>query len=341
MKNRTIFPILIAFLAVFMLPQTSPAPIVWNPDTGWQTEGKVPILDTPQDQIEAGKKCEEKKDWENALNNYRVTIRLWPQSPYSPQARFGEARMLEQLGLFDKAFVSYQKLIEKNPNDERFGEILKHQYEIANRFLAGERVKVWRIKTVPSMDKAVELYEQVIKNGPYSEVAPMAQLKIGEAKDKGKLYEEAVLAYQKVIDNYSKSPFVAEAYYHIGNSYYKQSSRADYDQSAAQRAALAYQDFLSRYPKHEKIKEVEATITRLQTEQAAGLWKVAQYYDRTLGDPTAALIYYNDLIGKFPTSSYAQKAKPRLEQIKRQLAGTPAAKPKETKKTEPKDEKKK
>ena len=310
--------LLLLFFALFSLPQTSPAPIVWHPDTGWQTEGKVPILDSPQAQIQQAKGYEAKKDWENALNSYRVTSRLWPNSPYVPQALFGTARAQEELGDFYKAFLTYEKLIEKYPNDERFNEVLRRQYEIGNRFLKGERLKIWRIKTFPSMDKTCEIYETIIKNGPYSEVAPMCRMKIGEARDKQKLHEEAVLSYQKVIDDYPDSPLAPEAYFHIGKSYYLQSDRAEYDQSAANRAALAFTDFLSRYPKHENAKEAEDTLKKIQAEQARGLWQLAQYYDRKQHNPAAALVYYNDLIAKFPNSTYASQAKPRLEEIKKQ-----------------------
>lgn len=327
MKSKAL--IVLFLMGSLGLPQICPAPIVWHPDTGWQTEGKVPIKDNPKDQIEQGKQYEAKKDWENALNSYRVTLRLWGQSPYAAEARYREAQMLEKLGDFSKAFDSYQRILDRNPNDERFNEILRRQYEIANLFLKGERLKIWRIKTFPSMDRTVEMFEKIIKNGPYSEVAPMCHLKIGEARDKQKLYQEAVNAYQKIIDEYPSSPLTAEAYYRIARSWHMASDRADYDQSAANRAALAFEDFLSRYPKHEMAPQAEKLLAQIADEQARGLWQIAQFYDLKTRDPNAALVYYNDLIARFPKSEYAEKAKPRLETIKKQQEDR--SKPKEEK----------
>ena len=56
-----------------------------------------------------------------------------------------------------RAFKEFQNCLEKYPDTERFNETLKYQYDIACLFLAGERQKVWKIPTLPSMDKAVEI----------------------------------------------------------------------------------------------------------------------------------------------------------------------------------------
>ena len=94
----------------------------------------------------------------------------------------------------------------------QFEDVLRQQYEIAGRFLAGEWFRAWDIIPIPfftSMDKTAGLYEKVVKNGPYSDIAPQAQLKIGEARVKEANYPEAVKAYERAADRYNDRPIVA------------------------------------------------------------------------------------------------------------------------------------
>jgi len=42
------------------------------------------------------------------------------------------------------------------------------------------------------MERTADMYEKIVKNGPYSEVAPQAQLKVGAAREKQHNYPLAV-----------------------------------------------------------------------------------------------------------------------------------------------------
>src|SRR4030095_13436298 len=106
------------------------------------------------------------------------------------------------------------KLIVEYPKLTNYDEVVQRQFVIANRFLAGEWFKLWDfIPFFPSMDKTIKLYEQVIKNGPYSDVAPAAQLNIAASYEKGKVvgvtvpkYPEAAKAYERAADRYADRP---------------------------------------------------------------------------------------------------------------------------------------
>src|SRR5213082_2450033 len=59
------------------------------------------------------------------------------------------------------------------------------------------------------MDKTAAMYEKLIKNGPYSDVAPRAQMNIGSAREKQVSFfnrvdpfREAVKAYETAADRY-------------------------------------------------------------------------------------------------------------------------------------------
>jgi outer membrane assembly lipoprotein YfiO len=178
------------------------------------------------------------------------------------------------------------------------------------------------------MEKTAALFEKVIKNGPYSEYAPRAQIRIGEAQEKRSDYPLAVKAYEKAADRYHDQPAVAaEALFRAGMAYGQQARKADYDQGIAGQAIATLTDFVTLYPTDERGRQAQKTIASLKGEQARGSNRIAQMYEqnRRWG---AALIYYNDVVSKDPESELATAARERIDLIKQHIAQGPAPKPK-------------
>ncbi len=247
----------------------------------------------------------------------------WPFSdPYAQEAQYLLARCYEQRGQNEKAFKAYQKLIVEYPKLTNYNEIVERQFMIANRFLAGEWFKIWDIiPFFPSMDKTIKLYEQIIKNGPYSDVAPPAQLNIASAYEKGKVlgvtvpkYPEAAKAYERAADRYADQKWGTEALYKAGVTYTKQAKRAEYDQSIAAQAITTFTDFKTLHPEDPRVGETDKIIESLKTEQARGSFDIARYYEKK-HRWQGAKIYYNDVLQKDPQSKFAELARLRIDAI--------------------------
>lgn len=301
---------------LFLSTLRSPAPLIYRPGQGWELEGHDTVEETSKQQLEKGEHYEKAGKLEEAAQAYRALVKTWPLSPNAPEGQFRYAATLYKLYEFQPSFKEFQKCTEKYPDTEHFDEILKYQYDIACLFLAGERQKLWKIPTLPSMDKAVEMFEQVIKNGPYSKIAPMAQLKIGFAREKQHQWDNAVKAYQELIRRYPKSDLADDAQFQIGYAYMLASREADYDQTATNRAVTGFQDYITKYPNSEKIEQARENINRLKQEQSRGVLAVAEFYDRQK-NYDAALVYYNRVIQQYPKSEMAKRASIRADQIKK------------------------
>jgi outer membrane protein assembly factor BamD len=211
------------------------------------------------------------------------------------------------------------------PNYE---EVVRRQYEIANRFLAGEWIKVWGvIPFFPSMDKTAEMYTKLIRNGLYSDVAPQAQMNIGAARERQKDYPQAVKAYELAADRYNdQAPIASEALYKAGLAYMKQAQKAEYDQGAAFDAIDTFNRFIALYPNDKHVKEAQKHIEEMKTEQARGAFEIAHYYEKKRRW-LAAQIYYNAAADRDPASKYAEEARRRIDAIKRHTAPQPGGKP--------------
>lgn len=317
------------FLLAFAL--RSPAPLTYQPGEGWVYE--TPGSDTgkwqrtrAKDQLEVAQAAYDKKDYDLALKAALRVEKIWPLSDYTPPAQYLVGRCYEAKHKDEKAFKAYQRIIENNPKISNYDEILQRQYEIANRFLAGQRFKLWSyIPFFPSMEKTAGMYEKIINNGPYSDVAAQAQLKLGEAREKESEPTMAVKAYETAADRYNDRPKIAaDALFKVGETYQHQTKSAEYDQSVAQQAISAYTDFCTLYPNDPRVPEAQKRIAALKIEAAKGSYNIAQFYERN-HQWNGALVYYNEILVQAPNSPLAQTARQRIDELKRKLASEAAA----------------
>ena len=316
--------VLLIFSAFFSLAVNTPAPLVYRAGEGWtyESSGSGSWTRTrAMDQLEVAQQAFEKKDFKLAAKAGRRVVRMWPFSDYAPEAQYLAGRAYEERGQDEKAFKSYQQLIEKYPKSANYDEVVKRQYGIANRYLAGQWFKLWGcIPFFPSMDKTVQMYEKLIKNGPYSEVAPQAQMNIGTAREKQSDFPAAVKAYESAADKYhDRKAVAADALYRAGLAYLKQAKTAEYDQSIAGQAISTFTDFMTLYPQDARVPEAQKHIVSLRTEQARGSLIVARYYEKKR-QWDGALVYYNEVLIRDPQSKYAEEAKQRIDQIKQRTA---------------------
>src|SRR5438105_9464516 len=207
MKSR---PLRLGLILICLLAfaQRSPAPLIYTPGEGWRYEpvgGGGWQKTRAKDQLEVAQTAFDKNNFSLALKASRRVLHVWPFSDYAPQAQYLLGRCYEAQHEDERAFKAYQNLLGHYPKAENADEVLKRQFAIANRFLAGQWFRIWGyIPFFPSMDKTIKLYEQVLKNGAYSEFAPQAQMNIALAHEKKMIkdYPAAAQAYEKAADRY-------------------------------------------------------------------------------------------------------------------------------------------
>ncbi|MBP8258676.1 MAG: outer membrane protein assembly factor BamD [Verrucomicrobia bacterium] len=315
---------------LFALVCSCPAPLIYRPGEGWIYEsvgGEQWARTRAKDQLDVAEKAFTKPDYRLALRAARRVVSRWPFSDYAPRAQYLAGRSYEAQKRDEKAFKAYQQLVEKYPKEVDYQEVLRRQFEIANRFLGGQRFRIFygHIPFFPSMEKTVQLYESILKMGPFSEVGPQAQMNIGQARLKQKKYPKAVEAFEQAADRYhDQRKVAADALYQAGLAHTQQAKAAEYDQSAASRAIASFTDFKALYPEDPRTGETDQRVQSLKLEQARGSLEIARFYERRKRW-SGALIYYSDVVQKAPDSSYAAEARQRLEELKAHTKGQVAA----------------
>lgn len=330
MNRRSVILWLLIALGVAAFPCRSPAPLVYRPGEGWTYEpyGGEAKWRRPRakEQLEVAQAAFDKKDYGLALRAARRVMLVWKLSDYMPQAEYLVGRCYEATGRPERAFKEYQRLLEQHPKFAGYEEIVHRQYGIANLYLAGKWFRLWTyIPLPPSMGRTATMYEKIVKNGPYSDVAPEAQLKLGAARERQKDFPAAAKAFELASERYHDRPKIAaEALFREGQAYNRQALRADYDQSTAGKAIECFADFTTLYPGDARVGQATNTIAALKKEQALGCLKVAQFYENAkFYAKTArwkgARTYYNEVVLLDPSSEYADLARKRIDALNKLL----------------------
>ncbi len=319
--NRRLICLILLVTLVALVPFRSPAPLMFVPGEGWYYESSGETSKwqrtRAKEQLEVAEESFTSRNYAVTLHAAHRVVRVWPLSDYAPRAQYLIGRCLEAKGRDEAAFNAYQTIIEKYPRSAEYEDVLWRQYEIGNRFLAGEWFRLWGyIPLYTSMDETAKMFNKIVNNGPYSDVAPHAQLRMGAAHEKGKSYADAVKAYETAADRYHDQPVIAaDALYREGFSWQKQAATAEYDQSTAGQSIAAYTDFMTLFPEDKRVPEVQKSISGLKAEQVHGNFIIAQFYENSK-KWAGAVVYYNEVLQLDPNSSYAAQARQRIEVLK-------------------------
>ena len=322
--NRRFGWLTLLIAVVALAPSRCPAPLSYVPGEGWYYESYGERAnwqrDRAKDQLEVAQQAFNDKNYKIAVLAAHRVLRVWPLSDYAPGAEYLIAQCLELRHRDEAAFNAYQTIMQKYPRSENYEDIAWKQYAIANRFLAGEWFRLWNIIPLySSMDETAKLFDKIVNNGPYSDVAPHAQLRIGAAYEKGKEYDPAAKAYETAADRYNNLPLIAaDALYREGVSYQKEAAKAEYDQSTAGKAIAVYTDFITFYPDDKRVAQAQQAIASLKLEQVRGNYMIAKYYEKT-HRPAGAVVYYNEVLQLDPNSPYASLARTRIAILKPRL----------------------
>src|SRR5205807_3612333 len=171
-------------------------------------------------------------------------------------------------------------------------------------------------------ERTATMYAKIVRNGPYSDVGPQAQLKIGATREKQRDFHSAVKAYELAADRYHDRPQVAaDALFRAGLAHRKQAQTAEYDQSAAAQAIATFTDFMTIYPTDPRVPEAQQIIGSLRKEQARGNFQTAKFYEK-YKKWKGARTYYNEVVGLLldePKSPYAVESLKKIQALDKRI----------------------
>ena len=297
----------------------SEAAVVYRSDEGWTVEGEDnQIAGSAAEQMRKAEQLEAKGDDSGAFRAYKALVKRYGLSFLAPKAQRKLGILLEKHGDYDKAYDAYATYLAKYPVGDDFDSVVESSFNIAKLFLEGQKRKLFGVPVAPSMSRAEEMFEGIVKNAPYSKWAPLAQFNVGQACEKQSKYPEAIAAYQKVVTKYAGDAIADDALYQIGYVRLREAKEGSYDRASAQKARDSFEDFINRYPESEKVPQARENIKLLEGGASKGTLDIAKFYEKTKRYK-AAVIYYNDVIKTQPGTAESEYAKTRIEALRAQV----------------------
>lgn len=305
--------LMVILIATFIHSRCSQSLWIWTPEIGKWINPKRALKDTPDEQFRYAFALWQEKDIKRALLEFEKIPRYFPKSRYAPEAQYYIGRCFEEQGQYYKAFLAYQKLIDKYPYNARLDEIVERQYKIGNLFFVKSKDNnIWQRFSLKSAEaKAIEIFQKVVENSPYGEYAVYAQFKIALCWKRLGNYQEAEQAFKKVITNYPTSELVDDAIVHLALLTAKYKKKSAYSQEATEEAIKRLEELTKN---KEQTPEVEKVLKELKEKKAESLYRIAEFYQKQRLYKSAR-IYYNEIIKKYPETSWAVKSAVEIKKL--------------------------
>ncbi|MFH0838952.1 MAG: outer membrane protein assembly factor BamD [Candidatus Omnitrophota bacterium] len=303
-------------MVAYILAVPSGAYWIWTPESGKWVNPKYAVKDTPEEQFNYATAFYIAKDYKRSLAEFEKLVRHYPLSRFAPEAQFYVGLSHENLNNFYQAFNAYKLLLEKYPKFEKIKEAVEREFTIGEMFLAGKKRKLMGIELLPAVDKAIEVFQDVVKNSPYGEYGDRALFRLGECYKKIGSYQEAKESFQQIIDDYPNSSLIADARFQIAACSERASLKPSYTQEITKDAIEEFREFVKEHPDTAAAQEAQASIQKLQEKEIENLFSTALFYEKQ-GKFTSAEIYYRDIIEKYPNSQWSAKSLERLNIIEK------------------------
>jgi len=247
-----------------------------------------------------------------AIDRYDELADEIPLAKKAPEARFRQARLLDQGGDTLDAFEAYQQLLTRYQGSGYYQQALDAQAEMAFAAADGEiKNSFLGLKSDLSDSKVIEMLEKVAANAPRSRVASRAGLKVGDIHAERDRTADAVRAYRRVVEDYPQSPEAPEASFLIGKILLEQAEEGNQDQANLQRAEEALRDYLAQFPGHSRNDEARKLISNIGGRDLQNTYDIARFYEKK-GDLGSARFYYQEVVRRAKSGELHDQAQARL-----------------------------
>ncbi|HOK10524.1 MAG TPA: outer membrane protein assembly factor BamD [Candidatus Hydrogenedens sp.] len=308
--------VMILILMACLITLDSYSQWTWTPQTGRFINIKRMPKETAELQVEYARSLFLQGDLKKALKETEKFINFYGQDPLADQNLFLRGEIKMAMGKWLESAKEFQKLVSNYPDSKLYEQAIKKQYEIGDKLYEKglkKRSKWFSIFKGKPLKQAIEVYSMVVNNQPFMPGAAEAQYKIGLCHQARKEYIEATYEYRRVIENYSQSDWVDDARYSLAKCYYDSSLKPIYDQSRAELAVDAIDEFIRNFPEDSRCAELKEWRSKMRENIAEQKMIVARFYEKQR-EFDSARIYYQLVATKYSDTSFAEKANRWLEE---------------------------
>ncbi len=308
-------PKLFAFVFILLLPHSiASADWVWSPDQGKFINTASDTQSDADDIFDNALDLYKEKKLDKATEQFKIILKKFPKSRVAPEAQYRIGTICEEKSDYMEAHKAYQALIKSYPQSERFDEVIEREYQIGSMFLSGKKGKLLGIEIRPSLPLAIEVFQKIVESAPYGAFGDKSQFNLGVAYQKSGRFDDALEAFQGLIDQYPQSPLLQEARLQMAEVSYAKSTNQTRDQSALDEAARQAQSYLKRYPGTEEAAKASKINQEVDELNAEKNYRIGFYYEKD-NYLESALIYYRDTAKRYGNTSWGRKSADKVNSL--------------------------
>lgn len=252
----------------------------------------------------------------SANRTFKKIIKNYPTAKATGEARFFRGQIYMSKGRWTKGFDQLQEIALKHPDYENFDRVISSQFDCATALMEGARGRIlWVIPGFKQYGEAVNQFEQIVRNAPYGDYAPLALMNIALISEMEEKPEDAIDALDRLINYYPQSMLAPDAYYNMAETYANLVKGPQYDQGSTRQAISYYEDFLILFPQSNYLGEVESNLDAMEDLLARSRLNLGDFYYNYRSNNTAALVFYNETITIAPESDAAEEARQSIADI--------------------------
>lgn len=287
---------------------------VWSPKTKKFINPKYAAKDNPEEQYKWAMRFFKKKEYTRAAEEFNLLTTHFKDSDLAPEAQYYAGRSYEEAGKPYPAFTAYQKTIDVYPFTKRIDEIIEREYNLGRILYEKHSGKLMGKELMTDLDRAAEIFKIVRGNAPFGAYADKAQFMLGQCYKKSEQYNEAIAAFQQLVDEYAKSNLAEKAKYEVAQCTYLASLKSDYDQELTDEAIEEFKKVAMIRAGGVLTEEAKEAVSLLENKKAESLFKTAQFYEKQK-HYKSAVIYYKEILNKYPGSLSSESAIENLGKI--------------------------
>ena len=303
-----------------------------QPAWGFLGFGENPNDMPPSAQTEAARplyeralRAEEDGNLRRALRNYKRITKKYPAADFAAQSFYNTGVIQFERKNWNKAFTAFQSILAFHPDFPRFNQLVEYQFRIALAEARGQGTRFLFVLPYRALNKATQHFEVVVRNAPYSPLAPLALMNVALIHQHKGQTAEAIDALDRLINSYPESLLADDAYLSLAETFATLVQGPLYDQGATREAISYFEDFLILFSENQNAAVAEDGLAEMEDVYARSKLVIGRYYYKYRRWYDAAEIFLNEAITIAPESPAAGTAREYLARIEEGRAAREAA----------------
>lgn len=276
----------------------------------WTTRSYAPEY-SAQEHFDLGWGVFLKKEWKEAIPHFVAVTNHFPEADCHTEALYCVGVCYYFQGELDLANRYFSEYLAAPDSSKRYEKALEFKFHIADYYANGRKKHLFGRRYLPTLlgtlDEAIRIYDEVIAALSNKECAIGALYGKAEVLQRQRKYDASIEVLKTLIHRYEVHELAEKGLVKISEIYLERAHHEAQNPDLLSLAELNLRTFRQHFPSSPQIKLAEDNLLSMQEIFAASLFETARFYERKK-KPSAAQIYFKELVAKYPNTESAQKA---------------------------------